>query len=101
MRVELRALALTSLPPEPGESIMVADAFGDLATVGGPAPATASMTATVGATGRPTGIPGNPSLDATRVQPGRPRRPDVAGPGRGPARGGPAEHHRGPVLLLA
>ena len=70
MRAELRALALTSLPPEPGESIVVADAFGDLATVGGPTPATASMTATVGANGHPTGLPGSTPLDATRVQPG-------------------------------
>ncbi len=70
MRAELRALDLTSLPPEPGESIVVADAFGDLATVGGPTPATSSMTATVGATGHPAGHPGTSPLDATRVQHG-------------------------------
>ena len=69
MRAELRALDLTSRPPEPGESITVADAFGDLATIGSPTPATASMTATVGATGRTAVLPGSAPLDATRVQP--------------------------------
>ena len=68
MRAELRALDLTSRPPEPGESITVADAFGDVATLGSPTPATAAMTATVGATGRTAVLPGT-AADATRVQP--------------------------------
>ncbi|MET1061205.1 MAG: serine/threonine-protein kinase [Nocardioides sp.] len=69
MRAELRALDLTSRPPEPGESITVVDTFGDLATVGSPTPATAAMTATVGATGLPAGKRDGSPADATRVQP--------------------------------
>jgi serine/threonine-protein kinase len=69
MRAELRALDLTSRPPEPGESVTVADAFGDVTTLGSPVPATGAMTATVGATGRTAVLPGTAPADATRVQP--------------------------------
>jgi serine/threonine-protein kinase len=69
MRTELRALDLTSRPPEPGESITVTDVFQDVVGAGSPAPATAAMAATVGATGRTAVLPGTSPADPTRVQP--------------------------------
>ena len=82
MRTELRALDLTSRPPEPGESITVTDGFGDVATIGSPAAGTGTMAATVGATGRTAVLPGTAAADATLVQPvssGAARRSPVPG----------------------
>jgi serine/threonine-protein kinase len=72
MREELRALDLTSRPPEPGEDITVEDAFGDVVTLangsltpGPTAGPTGAPTATLAATGRATSVLG---ADPTRVQ---------------------------------